>query len=441
MKSNQKNNMNVSIFGLGYVGCVSLGCLAQNGNYVIGVDVEGSKVDLINKGKATIIEKDIDNIIARYHTLGKIRATADVSDAIKNSTISIICVGTPSAPEGHLNLEFIFNTARQIGEALREKDEFHVVAIRSTVLPGTNMKVGQIIEKASGKKRNIGFSVVSNPEFLREGTAVADYYNPPYTVIGSDNDLAIQQMKEIYSAVSGSIEVVDIQVAELIKYVNNSYHALKVAFANEVGTICKKLSIDSHEVMRLFCLDTKLNISGYYFKPGFAYGGSCLPKDLKALETIAHDSYIDSPILQSIEKSNTRTKDYLVDLILRKGKLKIGIMGISFKAGTDDLRYSPIVEVIEKLLGKGYEVKVFDQNVHFSKLIGKNRSFIKMYLPHLDRLLAKNMQQVADWADLIVLTNNDKKYTELKIDDSKLILDLVRFPDFATHPGYEGISW
>jgi GDP-mannose 6-dehydrogenase len=433
--------MNISIFGLGYVGCVSLGCLAQNGNHVIGVDIESSKVDLINKGKATIIEKDIDKIISEQHVMGRIRATSDVIDAVNNSDLSIICVGTPSAPEGHLNLEYIFKTAQQIGTVLKEKKSFHVIAIRSTVLPGTNMKVGEMIEQASGKKRNIGFSVVSNPEFLREGSAVEDYYNPPYTVIGSDNEQAIALMKEVYSPVNGPVEVVEIKVAELIKYVNNSYHALKVVFANEIGRICKKLGIDSHEVMRLFCLDTKLNLSSYYFKPGFAYGGSCLPKDLKALETIAHDFYIDSPDLNSIEKSNSGTKDFLLDLILQKGKLKVGIMGISFKAGTDDLRYSPIVDVIEKLIGKGYEVKVFDQNVNFSRLIGRNRSFIETYLPHLNRILINNMQEVADWSELIILTTNDKIFKELKVNRSQIIIDLVRIPEFINVPGYEGISW
>ena len=433
--------MKISIFGLGYVGCVSLGCLAQNGNQIIGVDVEPLKVDLINQGKPTIIEKDIDNIIAEQHSLGRIRATANVYEAVNETEISIICVGTPSGPEGHLNLDYIFKTAQQIGEVLKEKDGFHVVAIRSTVLPGTNMKVGAMIEEASGKKRNVDFSVVSNPEFLREGTAVADYYNPPYTVIGSDNEKAKEIMTEVYSQVGGSMEIVDIPVAELIKYINNSYHALKVVFGNEVGSVCKKLGIDSHEVMRLFCLDTKLNLSPYYFKPGFAYGGSCLPKDLKALKTLAHDSYIDVPVINSIEASNTRSKNALLELILKKGKMKVGVMGISFKAGTDDLRYSPIVDVIEKLIGKGYEVKVFDKNVHVSRLIGKNKSFIKEFLPHLDNLLIEDMQEVADWADLIILNNSDKMYRDLKISDSKAIVDLVRFPEFKGMPGYEGILW
>lgn len=433
--------MRISIFGLGYVGCVSLGCLAQNGNQVIGVDIEPLKTNLINNGKATIIEKDIDGIIAENHALGRIKATADVNEAVSNSDVSIICVGTPSAPEGHLNLSYILKTAEQIGTALKDKSSFHVIVIRSTVLPGTNSKVGEIIEQVSGKKRNVDFSVVSNPEFLREGTAVTDYYNPPYTVIGSDNEKAIEIMKEVYTQVSGSIEVVDIKTAELIKYVNNSYHALKIVFANEIGMISKRLGIDSHEVMRLFCMDTKLNLSPYYFKPGFAYGGSCLPKDLKALKTIAHDFYIDVPVLNAIEASNAKSKSGLFDLLEKKGKKKIGVMGISFKAGTDDLRYSPIVDVIEKLLGKGFEVKVFDHNVHFSRLIGKNKSYIQEFLPHLNNLLVENMQEVADWAELIVITNKDSIYKDIKIDQSKPIVDLVRYPEFMNMKGYEGLLW
>ena len=281
--------MRISIFGLGYVGCVSLGCLAKNGHNIIGVDVNDIKVDLINNGKPTIIERDIDLIIEQQFKNKKIKATKDYKSAIKNTDISIICVGTPSTPEGHLNLEHIYKTAEQIGEAIKEKENFHIAVIRSTVLPGTNIKVGEIIEKTSGKQRNKGFAVVSNPEFLREGSAVEDYYNPPVTVLGSDNKKALNVLSKIYAKVNGPIEIVDIKVAEIIKYVNNSYHALKITFANEVGNICKRIGIDSHEVMRLFCMDKQLNISSYYFKPGFAYGGSCLPKDLKALQTLAHD--------------------------------------------------------------------------------------------------------------------------------------------------------
>ncbi|MCB0512349.1 MAG: UDP-glucose/GDP-mannose dehydrogenase family protein, partial [Bacteroidetes bacterium] len=270
--------MEISIFGLGYVGCVSLGCLAKNGHQVIGVDVHQQKVDLINKGLPTIVEKDIDTIIAEEFKNGKIRATNDAKDAVSNSEISIICVGTPSSKRGNLNLDFIYKVAEQIGTALKNKNTFHSVVIRSTVLPGTNEKVGEIIEQYSDKKRNQDFSVVSNPEFLREGTAVKDYYHPSITVLGGDSDIALEKVAALYKELPAPIEIVDIRVAEIIKYVNNSFHALKVTFANEVGNISKALGIDSHKVMELFCKDTHLNISPTYFKPGFAYGGSCLPK-------------------------------------------------------------------------------------------------------------------------------------------------------------------
>ncbi len=312
--------MNISIFGLGYVGCVSLGCLAQNGHNVIGIDIIDSKINLINNGKPTIIEKDIDKIIYEQWKKGKISATRDYRNAVNDTDISIICVGTPSTDEGNLNLNFVYEVSKQIAEGIKKKSNFHVVVIRSTVLPGTNKKVGENLENFSGKKRNIDFAVVSNPEFLREGTAVSDYYNPSITVLGSNNKNAIETMKRVYKEINAPVAVTDIEVAEIIKYVNNSYHALKISFSNEIGNICKKLNIDSHKVMELFCKDTHLNISTNYFKPGFAYGGSCLPKDLKGLKTLAHDFYLNSPILESIELSNENQKRIAFDMIVKKGK-------------------------------------------------------------------------------------------------------------------------
>lgn len=433
---------NISIFGLGYVGCVSLGCLAKNGHKVIGVDVVQHKVDLINQGKPTIIEKDIDTIIAEEHRAGRISATTDQIEAVKNTEVSIICVGTPSTGNGHLNLDYIYNTARGIGEALKEKDGFHVVAIRSTVLLGTNKKVGELIEQTSGKKRNEDFAVVSNPEFLREGSAVKDYYNPPVTVIGSENEKALDIMAGIYSKVDAPIEKTEVKVAEIIKYVNNSFHALKITFANEVGNICKKLDIDSHKVMDLFCKDTHLNISPYYFKPGFAYGGSCLPKDLKALNTIAHDAYLNSPVLESIERSNQNQKRTAFELITSKGKRKIGILGLSFKKGTDDLRYSPIVEVTESLLGKGYDICIFDEKVNLSNITGTNKHYIENKIPHLSKLLRQDLDEVAKHADLLVISQNDERFRDLidKYPDKQFI-DLVRVVDENRNHNYEGIGW
>jgi GDP-mannose 6-dehydrogenase len=433
--------MDISIFGLGYVGCVSLGCLAKAGHNVIGIDINQTKIGLINQGLPTIIEKDIDSIIHETYIKGKIRATSDYEDAVKNSDISIICVGTPSTEKGHLDLTYIYNTAGQIGSALRKKKEFHIVAIRSTVLPGTNEKVGKIIEEISGKKRNEGFAIVSNPEFLREGSAVQDYFNPSLTIVGCENDLALNKYLQIYEQIDAPVEKTTIQIAEIMKYVNNSYHALKIVFANEIGNICKTLNIDSYEVMRIFCLDTHLNISSNYFKPGFAYGGSCLPKDLKALKTLSHDNYLITPVIDSIEESNEAQVKNAQGRIEKSGKFKVLFLGISFKAGTDDLRQSPVVSIIEYLAGKGYQVKIYDKNINLSKLIGKNKSYIIEKLPHLDNLLIDDIQQGLNWAELVIITNRETEYETIVIPSKTHILDLVRIPQFEKHPNYEGLLW
>ena len=433
--------MNISIFGLGYVGCVSLGCLAQNGHKVIGVDVSALKVNLINSGKPTIIEKDIDSIIEEQFAKDRISATTDYQKAINDSEISIICVGTPSTKEGHLNLQYIYNVASQIGSAIKDKTEFHTVVVRSTVLPGTNQRIGEIIEKESNKKRNIDFGVVSNPEFLREGTAVMDYYNPAITVLGSDCDYSLKVMSEVYEKINAPIEKVSIKEAEIIKYVNNTFLALKISFANEVGNICKELNIDSRNVMRLFCKDDQLNISPYYFKPGFAYGGSCLPKDLKGLRTLSHDNYITSPILESIENSNNNQKRIAINLIESQQLKKIGILGLSFKAGTDDLRYSPIVEVAEYFLGRGYAIKIFDKNVSLSKLSGTNKEYIDHHIPHLSDLLFDNIEQVIEDSELLIITHKIDGINDLiKAHKEKKFIDLIGVGEH-TMKNYEGICW
>lgn len=434
-------NKNISIFGLGYVGCVGMGCLAKQGNVMVGVDVSDEKVNRINNGKATIVENDIDALIADGFQNKRIRATKDYKEAVLNTDISFICVGTPSSDNGHLNLEYIYQTAREIGEAIKEKSNFHIVVIRSTVFPGTNEKVSNLIEQVSEKKCNIDFAVVSNPEFLREGTAVSDYFKPPLTVLGSTCPRAIETMQALYANTGAPIEIVSIEVAEMIKYVNNSYHALKVVFANEVGTICKQLNIDSHEVMRIFCMDTQLNISPYYFKPGFAYGGSCLPKDLKGLKTLAHDLYVETPVLNVIEDSNNKHIQSVINLIEKTGKRKIGILGLSFKAGTDDMRNSPIVTVIEALYGKGYEIRIFDRNVSLSRLIGKNKSVITEKLPHLDNMLLDDLSDLGTWADVLVISNKDKMFKTMSIKPGQEVIDLVRIEELEQYDNYSGLCW
>ncbi|MGV3641162.1 MAG: UDP-glucose dehydrogenase family protein [Adhaeribacter sp.] len=435
--------MEISIFGLGYVGCVSLGCLAKNGHQVIGVDVNTFKVELINRGQPTILEKDVDHLIREGVNQGRISATACACQALQASELSIICVGTPSSPHGHLNLSYIYKTAEQIGAALREKDSFHTVVIRSTVLPGTNRKVGEIIAQHSGKKRGEHFSVVSNPEFLREGSAVKDYYHPSVTVIGGDHPGAVEKVASLYQNLGAPIEVTDIEIAELIKYVNNSYHALKISFANEVGNVCKALAIDSHKLMELFCKDTHLNISPAYFKPGFAYGGSCLPKDLKGLVTLGHDHYVCTPVLGGIEASNEHQKKMAFELIAKIGKRKVCFIGLSFKEGTDDLRYSPAVDLAETLIGKGYQICIYDENVQLSKLIGANEAFVNERLPHLSDLIVEDLETALQSSEVVLINHRDfdaDLYQHL-LRDKDAVIDLVRIRALESLPNYEGLCW
>jgi GDP-mannose 6-dehydrogenase len=435
--------MDISVFGLGYVGCVSLGCLARSGHRVTGVDTNKLKVDLINQGKATILENGIEEIITEQIKERRICATSDSRQAVLDSEVSIIAVGTPSSDNGSLNLDSIFEVSGKIGEALTEKESFHVVAIRSTATPGTVQKVTDIISGKSGKEPGKEFAVVSNPEFLREGTAVHDFFHPPYTLIGSEEERAVEIMKRVYGGIESEIVVCNVRTAELIKFVNNSFHALKVAFANEVGNVCKSLGIDSHELMDIFAMDKTLNISSYYLRPGFAFGGSCLPKDLKGLLAIAHDKYLALPVLQSIGVSNQRQIERLVEMIIKEGKKKVGFLGLAFKEGTDDLRNSPSVQVIETLLGKGYGVMIFDSNVSMSHLLGKNKEFITGHIPHMANLLVDSINKVIDFADIIVVGVKERAYRpHLKDLNGKLLIDLVRFDEqMLGKENYIGINW
>lgn len=437
--------MRVSIHGLGYVGSVSLGCFAQNGHDVIGVDINPAKVDLINRGESPIVEKDLGRIIRDQRRKGRVRATLSGEEAVIGSEVSFICVGTPSTKEGHLDLEGIFGVSRRIGEAIAKKRTPHVVVIRSTVLPGTNEKVTDLIARLSGKTPGRDFSVVSNPEFLREGTAVHDFLNPPFTLIGASDSLGRDRVTKVYRRIKAPIVHSETKVAEFIKYVNNSFHALKICFANEVGNVCKALGIDSHELMEIFCRDTKLNISPSYLKPGFAYGGSCLPKDLRALCAIAHDHYLKCPVLENIEASNETQKNRVLEMILEFGKRRIGFLGLSFKEGTDDVRSSPIVDVLEKLLGKGFDVKIYDESVNISRLVGKNRDFLLQRIPFIVRFLADDPAEVMAHAEVVVVVNKEPAFKRLleKAGPSKIILDLVNyeFRGRKSRAGYRGVSW
>jgi GDP-mannose 6-dehydrogenase len=436
--------MNISIFGLGYVGCVSLGCLAKNGHTVIGVDVNGDKVNQINNGTATIVEKDIDNIIAEQHKAGRISATQDGAFAVLNSDISIVAVGTPSTAKGHLNLSYVFRVAEDIGKVLRHKSSFHIIAIRSTVMPGTCERFARTVEEKSGKVCNRDFAVVDNPEFLREGTAVEDYYNPPLTLIGSDSAQASTVMSALYKEIPAEIVVTDTKVAEIMKYVNNAYHALKISFANEVGNICSSMGIDSHKVMEIFCKDKQLNISPYYFKPGFAYGGSCLPKDLKGLQTLAHDLYVSVPVIDGIDKTNELQKQRAISLLSSYFGKKIAVLGLSFKAGTDDLRNSPSAEIIEILIGRGFDIWIYDENVQLAKLTGKNKEYIDSRIPHLSKLLVTDADRLIDESEVIIVSNKEPSYlAKLRAASGKTIIDMVRIDDeiILKNNRYIGINW
>ena len=434
--------MKIAVFGLGYVGCVSLGCLANNGYSVIGVEINKLKIDLINSGKPTIIEKDIDNLIKQYRKLGSIKATGDYNEAVVNSELALICVGTPPLATGQLDLSYVYQTAKQLGEALRSKRDFYTIAIRSTVMPGTNEKLSTIIADISGKEKNKDFAVVSNPEFLREGSAVNDYYNPSVTVIGTDNTIAFNTIKKIYSKINAPIIKTDSNVAEMIKYVNNTFHALKVTFANEVGVIAKAIGVDSNKLIELFIRDDRLNISSAYLKPGMGYGGSCLPKDLNGLCAIAHDNYINTPVLRSIDESNNVHNFRAYEMVQRLGNKKVGIIGLAFKKGTDDLRYSPAVELVEKLSGKGFNIKIFDKNIVLSMLMGGNKSYIEEKLPHISQMIDVSIENVVIHADTIVLIHRiDEIVEKLELFQDKNIIDLAGYPEFHNLKKYSGIAW
>ncbi|MER0203517.1 MAG: nucleotide sugar dehydrogenase [Nitrosomonas sp.] len=436
--------MKISIFGLGYVGTVSAGCLATDGHSVIGVDPNKTKVDLINQGVSPIVEKDIGEMIAAAAKNNVLRATLDVRDAVINSDISMVCVGTPSQLNGNLDLSHVRKVCEQIGAALKEKSAFHVVVARSTMLPGSMRTVViPALESYSGKKAGVDFGVCNNPEFLREGTAVFDYYNPPKTVIGETDSKAGELLMQLYAKMTAPLIRTEVETAEMAKYADNTWHAVKVAFANEIGNLCKAEGIDGHKVMEIFCQDTKLNLSPYYMKPGFAFGGSCLPKDVRALMYKGKSLDMDLPLINAILPSNQRQIEKGIKMIVEKGNKKIGILGFSFKAGTDDLRESPLVEVIEFLIGKGYELKLYDKNVNLAALTGANQDYILNHIPHISRLMASSMDEVLNFAQTIVIGNSAAEFRNVpgEIKSGQVVVDLVRIVPKLSGGQYDGICW
>jgi GDP-mannose 6-dehydrogenase len=437
--------LRISVFGLGYVGTVSAGCLASDGHEVVGVDPLPTKVDLINRGQSPIIETDIGEIIAATAKAGRLRATNDPGQAIRETDLSFVCVGTPSQANGNLDLRYIRRICEQIGEALKSKSARHTVVIRSTILPGTMHKIViPTLEEFSGKKAAVDFGVCNNPEFLREGSAVKDFRCPPKTVIGELDRPSGDTLATLYEKLEAPLIRTDLESAEMAKYVDNSWHALKIGFANEIGNLCKSLGLDAHKVMNIFCQDRKLNISPAYLSPGFAFGGSCLPKDLRALSYQAKMHDLHLPILTSILPSNEMQISRGLELILKNGHSRVGILGFSFKAGTDDLRESPLIEVIERLIGKGYDLRIYDKNVNIASLVGANRDFILNRIPHISKLMVHDIDTVLNHAQTIVIGNKDPDFSKVpeRLHKGQVLIDFVGIIEKRSENGkYDGICW
>jgi GDP-mannose 6-dehydrogenase len=435
----------VSIFGLGYVGTVSAGCFARQGHEVIGVDPVPAKTDLINSGRSPVIEAEIDEIIQTSVREGRLRAVHDTAEAIQQTDLSFVCVGTPSLANGNLDLRYIRHVCEEIGKALRNKTDRHVVVIRSTVLPGTMRRIViPLLEETSGKRAGADFSICHNPEFLREGTAVKDFDAPPKTVIGEFDRCSGEVLAALYQHLDAPLIRTTLETSEMVKYTDNCWHALKIGFGNEIGNLAKAVGVDAHEVMGIFCQDRKLNISPAYLKPGFAFGGSCLPKDLRALSYQAKMHDLQLPILSSILPSNEMQAARGLQLIIDKGHRRVGILGFSFKAGTDDLRESPVIEIIERLAGKGFDLRIYDKNVQLASLVGANRDFILNRIPHISKLMVESVDEVLEHAQTVVIGNNDPGFRSVpgRLRAGQVLVDFVRVADRRSEDGvYDGICW
>jgi GDP-mannose 6-dehydrogenase len=436
----------LSVFGLGYVGCVSSACFAKEGFDVVGVDVSTGKVDMINAGKATIVESGIGELVTEMVAANRLSATTSAADAVKRSDVSLICVGTPSRANGGIDLQYVERVCTDIGRAMHDKASRHTVVIRSTVLPGTTEKlVIPTLEAASGKKAGKDFGVCMNPEFLREGTSIRDFYEPPFTLIGARDRISADAVAPLYAGIDAPLHITDTGVAEMIKYSCNCFHGLKVGFANEIGNICKAFGIDSHEVMRLFCLDTKLNLSPAYLKPGFAFGGSCLPKDLRAITHHARSADVPTPILSASLESNRQQIERAFEMVRATGSRTVGILGLAFKAGTDDLRESPMVSVVEMLIGKGVNLAIYDRDVTEARLVGSNREYIEREIPHIWSLMRPSVDEVIGAADVVVIGNGSGEFRgiEPRLKQGQMVIDLVRAFGAKTSASaqYQGICW
>jgi GDP-mannose 6-dehydrogenase len=435
--------MQITVFGMGYVGCVTSACLASLGHRVVGVDLDPNKIAVINQSHSPLIEPGLEELIKEGISSGRLRATNEVTQL---GDISIICVGTPSNANGSLCLDYVTRVAERIGDLLRHNNSYHVVNVRSTVVPGTvETVIIPLLAERSGRVPGRDFGVCMNPEFLRETTALHDFHHPPFTVVGSLDHRSGAAAAKLYEGIDAPLEQTSIRVAEMIKYACNAFHALKVCFANEIGVLSKRLGMDSHSVMDVFCKDTKLNLSPCYLKPGFAFGGSCLPKDLRAILHKAKQQDVDLTVLGSLLESNRKHLDHAFELVQRTGKKHIGVLGLSFKAGTDDLRESPIVILIERLLGKGCKLAIYDEEVSLSQLIGANRRYIEQMIPHISSLMKPTIAEVFAASEVLVVSKKTPEFQEAiaNIAPGKTVIDLARIlPQLEPQPpGYEGICW
>lgn len=439
--------MRISVFGIGYVGAVSAACLAKDGNSVVAVDPNDAKVAILNAGQSPIVEPGLDVIIADEIKGGRLRATNDPVEAINSTELSFVCVGTPSQFNGSLDTGYVLRAAEEIGAALKQKSDFHTVVVRSTILPGTmESSIIPALERSSGKVAGVGFGIAYYPEFLRESTAIKDYYEPGAIVFGAipGDTVSVDRLKEINAHIPTEPKVVSIRTAEAIKYTNNCWHALKISFSNEIGNICKEAGIDSHVVLDILCSDNRLNISKAYMKPGFAFGGSCLPKDLRALRFKARELDVPTPLLDATLSANENQLRRAYDMVAQIGAKKVGLVGLSFKAGTDDLRESPLVELAERLHGKGFDLRIFDPNVHYQALVGANLHYVRSHIPHLSTLLAENVESVCEHAEIIIVGNKDE--ASMRAIDiakgKKPVIDLVRLQQSSVSDElYHGICW
>lgn len=438
--------MKIAVFGMGYVGVVSAACLARDGHEVTGVDPQPAKVQIVNSGKAPIIEMNVSELIEEAVASGRLRATTSAAEAVVATDLSLVCVGTPSRKNGSLDTSAVERVCEEIGAAIASKGRPHTVVIRSTILPGTMRGVViPAFERALGDRTGALLRLANNPEFLRESTAVHDYDNPPKTVVGSDDPGVAQAVMELYTALPGRKFATRLEVAEMVKYADNSWHATKVAFANEIGNIAQAVGVDSWEVMDIFCQDTKLNISSYYMKPGFAFGGSCLPKDVRALTFKGRDLDLDLPLLNALIPTNEAQVARAVEMVADIGIRNIAFLGISFKSGTDDLRESPQVTLVERLIGKGFNLRIYDKNVHLARLLGANRAFIESVIPHIGEILSDDMDAVLAHGDLVIVGNPAPEFRLLadRLGPQHRVLDLARIPGLSAHLGerYRGINW